>query len=90
MPLGPVQRSLWHEEVVPFQVAFLCNVFAVVEAAGLLIAGIGAEGEFQPLSFAIRMNLSCGVWARSFISTARPLFFRAAMIFCILSSVHSV
>ena len=47
----PCQNSLRHEEVVLLQVAFLSNILAEIETPGLLIAGVRAESEFQPLLF---------------------------------------
>lgn len=51
MRLGSVQYTLRDEEVIPLQVAFLRNVFAVVKTAGLLTATVGTERELKPLFF---------------------------------------
>ena len=51
MRLCSVQCTLWDEEVIPPQVAFLRNVFAVVKTAGLLITTVGTERELQSLFF---------------------------------------
>ena len=51
MRLGSVQCTLRAEEVIPLQVAFLRNVFAIVKTAGLLIATVGTERELQSLFF---------------------------------------
>src|ERR1700722_853337 len=51
MRLGSVQCTFRDKEVIPLQVAFLRNVFAVVETAGLLIATVGTERELQSLFF---------------------------------------
>ena len=49
--VGSVQYTLRDEEVIPLQVAFLRNVFAVVKPAGLLIATVGTERELQSVFF---------------------------------------